>query len=174
MDMNAASFQGYGGLYPPARKHVRDQRDPEKFATVRYEDKNKNGFIDLIQYDLDGDTIFEETVSLLALGLDDKAEVMNTCASNYKQLNKSFAKLTVQIWQRALKVKQIAEKQGVNTNWYAFLQQPRTASEKYQYGYWLTFYLYKDMCHQALLKGNKELKQKLDIAYYSGNWTNFK
>ena len=174
VDMNAASFQGYGGLYPPAKKHVRDQRDPEKFATVRYEDKNKNGFIDLIQYDLDGDTIFEETVSLPELGIDDKAVVINIGASNYKQLNKSFAKLTNQIWQRALTVKQIAEKQGVNTNWYAFWQQPRTASEKYQYGYWLTFYLYKDMCHQALLKGNNALKKKLDVAYYSGNWANFK
>jgi hypothetical protein len=123
---------------------------------------------------LDGDTIFEETVSLTELGVDDKVMVINTGASNYKQLNKTFAKLTNQIWKRALTVKQIAEKQGVNTNWYAFWQQPRTLSEKYQYGYWLTFYLYKDMCHQALLKGNKELKRKLDIAYYSGNWANFK
>jgi hypothetical protein len=174
VDMNAASFQGYGGLYPPAKKHVRDQRDPEKFATIRYEDKNKNGFIDLIQYDLDGDTIFEETVSLPELGIDDKAVVINTGTTNYRQLSKTFVKLTNQIWQRALTVEQIAGKQGVNTNWYAFWQQPRTLSEKYQYGFWLTFYLYKDMCHQALLKGDKALKKKLDVAYYSGNWTTFK
>jgi hypothetical protein len=67
-------------------------------------------------------------------------------------------------------VLRIAKKMDINTNWYAFWQQPRTMNEKYQYGYWLSFYLYKDMCHLAEMKGNKELKSALDKAYYSGNW----
>jgi hypothetical protein len=170
VDLSARSFQGYGGLYPPAKTHVRDQWQPEKWATVRYSDTNKNGFADYIEYDLNGDTIFEEKVSLLELGIDDKTSIINTGTSDYKNLNKCFTKLTNQIWNRSKDVVAIAKKQGINTNWYAFWQQPRTLNEKYQYGYWLTFYLYKDMGHKALLNGNLELKQKLDVAYYSGNW----
>jgi len=174
VDMSARSFQGYGGLYPPAKLPIRDQYEPDKWATIRYSDTNKNGFADYIEYDLDGDTIFEEKVSLLDLGLDDKASIINTGSSDYKHLNKCFTKLTNQIWNRSKEVAAIAKRQGINTNWYSFWQQPRTLNEKYQYGYWLTFYLYKDLCHNALLKQNLDLKRKLDVAYYSGNWSNFK
>jgi hypothetical protein len=170
VDMNAGSFQGYGGLYPPAEEHVRDQKEPQKWATVRYDDTNKNGFIDLISYDLDGDTIFDEIVSLLELGIDDRASIINTRITDYKSFNKIFKRCTYDIWNRSNKVLKAAQKMDINTNWYAFWQQPRTTNEKYQYGFWLTFYLYKDMCQVATLKGDASLKTKLDKAYYSGDW----
>ena len=84
-----------------------------------------------------------------------------------------FSKLTHDMWTRAELVQKIALKYGVSSSWYAFWKQPRTLFERYQYSYWLTFYLYKDMCHKALLDGNKTLKTKLDKAYYSGNWRSF-
>jgi len=46
-------------------------------------------------------------------------------------------------------------------------------NEKYQYGFWLGFYLYRDMRNVAEMKGDRSLKMKLDKAYYSGNWKNF-
>ena len=170
IDMNAASYQGYGGLYPPAKSHVRDQIEPNKWATVRYSDTDKNGFFDFIEYDLDGDTIFEEKISLLELGIDDRTSIINTGKTDYKSFNKIFKKLTNQIWSRSQDVLVIAKKQGISSNWYTFWQQPRTMNERYQYGYWLTFYLYKDMCHAALLNGDTELKRSLDKAYFSGKW----
>jgi len=170
VDMNAASFQGYGGLYPPAKKHVRDQLEPEKWATIRYTDTDDNGFLDKIEYDLNGDTIFEETVLLNELGIDDRAAIINTGKSEYESLSKTFRDLTKAIWKQTCDIKEAARKMGINTGWYSFWQQPRTMNEKYQYGYWLSFYLYKDMCHLAEMKGNKELKGALDKAYYSGNW----
>jgi hypothetical protein len=173
IDMNALYFQGYGGLYPPAKKHVRDQKEPEKWATVRYEDTDNNGFFDLIQYDLDGDTIFEETISLKAMGIDDKSNIINTAKTDYKTMNKTFVKLTDEMWKKSQQVVRIAEQMGVNANWYAFWQQPRTTFEKYQYGYWLMFYLYRDMRHAAMLNGDEALKQKLMKAYYSGDWSEF-
>jgi hypothetical protein len=173
IDMNAGSFQGYGGLYPPAKTHVRDQKEPEKWATVRYDDINKNGFIDFISYDLDGDTVFEEKASLLELGIDDSTSIIYTGNTEYKSFNKTFKELTNEIWNRSQVVLNIAKKMDINTNWYAFWQQPRTLNEKYQYGFWLTFYLYKDMSHIATMKGDGSLKTKLDKAFYSGNWNIF-
>ena len=145
-------------------------KDPESWATIRYSDTNNNGFIDGVEYDLDGDTKFEEKVSLLDLGIDDKAPFIETGNLKYDAMTKTFGKLTANIWARAVKVQKIALKQGINTAWYALWKQPRTINERYQYGYWLTFYLYKDMCHKALLDGNNVLKTQLDKAYYSGNW----
>ncbi len=174
IDMNASSFQGYGGLYPPAKSYARSQVEPEKWATVRYSDTDNNGFFDFIEYDLDGDTVFEEKISLLALGIDDKSPIINTGDTDYNSFNEIFTNLANQIWARSQNVLKIAKEQGINSNWYAFWQQPRTLGERYSYGYWLAFYLYKDMCHVALLNGDKELKRKLDKAYYSGNWENFK
>lgn len=173
LDQNAACYQGYGGLYPPSNSFIRLSKDPENWATIRYSDKNNNGFMDCVEYDLDGDTQFDEKVSLLDLGIDDKGPLIETGNMKYNAMTKTFGKLTANIWNRSEKIQKIAIKQGINTSWYAFWKQPRTINERYQYGYWLTFYLYKDMCHKAFLDGNNALKTQLDKAYYSGNWNNF-
>lgn len=170
IDMNASVYQGYGGQYPPVMDAKRLAKDPQRWATIRYSDTNKNGFADCIEYDLNGDSIFEEKVSLLALGLDDKASIINTSKTDYKSFNRLFTRLTRDIWSRGEAVIKVAKLMNVETNWYSFWKQPRTLNERYQYGYWLTFYLYKDMCHVALLINDTLLKTELDIAYYSGNW----
>jgi hypothetical protein len=170
IDMNASVYQGYGGQYPPSKTPERLAKDPQKWATVKYSDTNNNGFIDYIEYDLDGDSIFEDKVSLLELNIDDKTSLINTKSMSYSTMNKCFEKLTNDVWMQSQKVIKVAKKQGLNTNWYAFWKQPRTLFEKYQYGYWLSFYLYKDMCHKALIDGNMKLKTQLDKAYYSGVW----
>ncbi|MBL7968444.1 MAG: hypothetical protein JNK09_15675 [Prolixibacteraceae bacterium] len=170
IDMNARYFQGYGGLYPPAEKHERDQKEPAKWATIRYSDTDSNGYFDKIEYDLNGDTIFDETVSLKTLGINDRVSVINTADTDYKSFNRIFVKLADNMWNESKDVVRIAEKMGVNTNWYAFWQQPRNLNEKYQYGFWLKFYLYHDMRDLAKIKENKSLLLQIDKAYYSGNW----
>lgn len=173
IDQNATSYQGYGGLYPPASTFDRLAKNPDYWATVRYTDTNSNGFIDCIEYDLDGDAKFEEKVLLINLGIDDNAPLIETGDMKYKAMTKTFKKLTANNWNRAEKVQKIVLKLGINNTWYAFWKKPRTMNERYQYSFWLTFYLYKDMCHKALLDGNNELKTLLDKAYYSGNWNCF-
>lgn len=145
IDMNAGSYQGYGGLYPPAKSHVRDQKEPEKWATVRYSDTDKNGFSDLIEYDLNGDTIFENRVSLKELGINDSANVIQTAKLNYKDLQKIFAEMAEKQFKFAGEAIHLAKKLGINPGWYSFWMTPRTLYEKYEYGYWLNFYLYHDM-----------------------------
>lgn len=169
IDQNATCFQGYGGLYPPAPTFDRLYNNPVKCATIRYSDTDNNGFFDCIEYDLDGDKSFEEKVSLLTLGIDDKAAVIETGQYNYRQMTKLFEEATNQQWQRAMKVQKLAQKLGISTLWYAFWNQPRTLNERYQYSFWLSFYLYKDLCHKAIIDKNTALKTQLDKAYYSGN-----
>jgi hypothetical protein len=109
----------------------------------------------------------------LDLGIDDRASIINSGNTDYKSFNKLFKRLTIEMWDRTQKVLKVAREMDINTNWYSFWQQPRTLNDKYQYGFWLTFYLYKDMCHIATLKGDELLKTKLDKSYYSGDWELF-
>lgn len=175
IDINARHFQGFGGLYPSARKlFERDQTMPDAWATVRYADTDSNGFFDFIEYDLDGDTIFEESFSLTGMGIDDRAKVINTSRISYRKINRLFRQSADRIWKTSGKALKTARKMGLNTRWYAYWQQPKSVNDRYQYGFWLTFYLYRDMCQIALLNGNRDLKEKLDRAYYSSDWKNLK
>ncbi len=54
------------------------EQSVDKFALIKYEDSNNNGFIDKIFYDLDGDKIFEDSVSFAALGLRDTQPLFST------------------------------------------------------------------------------------------------
>ena len=169
IDQTALSFQGFGGLYDlwgPSRI----QREPGKFATVKYTDTDNNGFFDLIQYDLDGDTIFEESVSLKTLNIDDRQQVIQTSGMSYPDFQKLFKDITEKNWKRALQAILVAQKNGLNIDWYAFWKSPRTLWEKYDYSYWLNFYIYNDLRQMSKLKHDKKSTDKIDHAYYSGNW----
>lgn len=170
IDQTAFSFQGFGGQYDRWGRN-RLQREQEKFATVKYTDTNNNGFIDVIEYDLDGDKQFEEKISLTDLGIDDANAIIKIDRFQYKNFNQLFTKVANEMWSKAQLVLSVAKKNQINTDWYAFYQQPHSLHEKYDYGYWLMFYLYRDMRHAALVEGNTVKVTILDKAYYSGDWS---
>jgi len=169
IDQTAYSFQGYGGLYG-RWGWGRIQREPQKFGTVKYTDTDNNGFIDLIEYDLDGDKIFEDKVSLKELGIDETCPVIQTADMKYCDFQKMFSDLTENMWIRAQDAIQLAKKSGVNTDWYSFWMQPHSLHEKYDYGYWLSFYLYHDLRDIAKTRNDTARIKLLDKSYYSGNW----
>lgn len=169
IDQLAYSFQGFGGNYERWGRE-RLQKQPDKFATVKYSDTNKNGFIDLMEYDLDGDFQFEDRVSLIELGINDRQEVISTIAFTYQSYRDLFKKVADGIWQKAQLALKIAAKEGLNTYWYSFYKKPLSLHQKYEYGYWLTFYIYQDLRHKARIENNLEKVKKLDRTYYSGNW----
>jgi hypothetical protein len=138
---------------------------------VKYADTDNNGFIDQIEYDLDGDKLFEEKISLIALGIDDKQALFETGTSAYNDFNKLFSRVAEQMWKRAVQAVELAAKLRISTNWYAFYKQPRSIQEKYDFGFWLNFYLYRDIKHIAAQTNNKALLSKIDRAYYSGDWS---
>lgn len=170
IDQTAYNYQGFGGLYDKWTFH-RMNLDPECFGLVKYTDTDSNGFVDKIEYDLDGDRFFEECVSLHELGISDCAALIETSEKQYTDMQDLFRKTADDMWENALAVVEVARCHRINVEWYNFYRNPRSVMERYQYGYWLAFYLYKDMKQTAMQQGDKEKLLRLDRAYYSRNWT---
>lgn len=170
IDQFAKYYQGMGLLYDgygPGR--VREE--PEIFATVRYTDTDNNGFLDKIEYDLDGDTIFETEISLHELGLDDVCDIINTADMLPADMWALQQKTADSMWRNAMDAVEVARRYGINTSWYAVMMSPRSVRERYDYGYWLAFYLYKDIEHTLISRHamTDELKE-LHRAYYGRDW----
>ena len=87
----------------------------------------------------------------------------------YTDLRKLFRKVAENQFRRATEAAAAAGKTGVNPGWYAFWMKPRNLHEKYEFGYWLNFYLYRDM-RQWASTYQKDWVPAIDKAYYSGNW----
>lgn len=171
IDQLAFSYQGWGGLYDTYQpKWERKQNEFSPFSTFKYEDTDNNGFIDKIEMDIDGDTIFEKTVLLKELGIDDRCEIINTAEMEYEDFRKLHTLMSENIWKNALLAINIAENKGLNTSWYAFMKSPKSESQKYNYGYWLQFYIYMDLVYQANRSGKEEELLTIDKAYFGGNW----
>lgn len=146
---------------------------PEKVATVKYTDTDNNGFIDLIEYDLDGDEVFETAISLKELGIDDTCEIIDIRNCTHKDYNKFhdiFVRSANQLWNNAQDADRVAQKEGINTSWYARYKTAFTLREKYDFGYWLQFYIYNDLLNKYMRENNKEMVRKLTISYYSSDW----
>jgi len=171
IDQMAYSFQGFGGIYDTyTEDHQRLQKKFTPFPTIKYEDTDNNGFIDKIDMDMDGDSIFEKTVELKDLGIDDSCEIIHTASMGYEDFHKLHTTMSNNIWNNALKALQIAKNAGLNTSWYANMKKPKSENQKYNYGYWLQFYIYRDLINQAERQNDSQLERKINQAYFGGNW----
>ena len=164
IDQNANYYQGWDRMW------MGMDRQPGKFGTVKYTDKDDNGFFDYIEYDLDGDKKFEMTIDLKALGLDDRCELIDISTFKYKDYTSMMKKMSKSMWKNAMTAVQVAQKYNVQTLWYAKLMQALSVRQQYNNGYWLQFYIYKDLEHTFMQKGDQEKLKQLTVAYYSGNW----
>ena len=164
IDQNANYYQGWDRMW------MGMDRQPGKFGTVKYTDKDDNGFFDYIEYDLDGDKKFEMTIDLKALGLDDRCELIDISTFKYKDYTSMMKKMSKSMWKNAMTAVQVAHKYNVQTVWYAKLMQAFSVRQQYNNGYWLQFYIYKDLEHAFMQRGDQEKLKQLTVAYYSGNW----
>ncbi len=174
IDQNATFYQGWQGWRGPniqPEDHV--FVEPETFATIKYSDSNNDGIFDVIEYDLDGDMKFEKIINLINLGIDQKYEVIDISKYSYNDFHKLQIRIANNLWKNAEIMVKIAKNYRLNTNWYAVLMNPSSIREKYNYGYWLQFYLYNDIIYFFEAKGEKELTDKLTKSYYSGELNNF-
>ena len=160
IDQEAKYYQGWS----------RSEEEPQEFASVKYEDSDLNGFIDKISYDLDADHEYEKTILLKELGIDDRCDVIDISELDYKGFQDLHLKTANAIWDKAQQAMTAAKKFNLNVNWYANLMQPNSIREKYHYGYWLNFYLHRDMLDYALRKDDSILFKRIEKAYYSGDW----
>lgn len=173
IDQTAFSYQGFGGQYGRWGKN-RLQIEPTKFALIKYEDTDNNGFIDFIKYDLDGDQSFEDSVSLITLGILDTHDLITTESLEFNKISKTFESQVNKNWGKAIEIKAIAEKYGINTNWYNFYLHPNSINQKYDFSFWLSFYLFRDLLDQSKLNKDIVLENKILYAYYSGDWSKLK
>ena len=162
VDQNTEYYQGWDRLWI--------NKNPKKFATVKYTDKNGNGFLDYVEYDMDGDGKFETVFDLKALGIDDRAKLIDVSSFTYRDYTKMMKRMSDGIWERAQTAVRVAHKYGLNTSWYAWWIEALSMREKYHRGYWLQYYLFQDLMNYGLRTGDKDLQQKLVGAYCSGNW----
>lgn len=166
IDQDAEFFQGFNRTF--------QNRNPRRFATVKYSDTNGSGFFDTVEYDLNGDKVFESKVSLKELGLSDECEIIDISNFTYKDFRVLFKKLSDDMWKNAQDALAYAEKLGLNTAWYAKLKNPLSERERYHKGWWLQFYIYRDLEYLFLRNGDKKMLDKLHRAYYSGDWNMLK
>lgn len=164
IDQNANYYQGWDRMW------MGMDRQPGKFGTVKYTDKDDNGFFDYIEYDLDGDKKFEMTIDFKVLGLDDRCELIDISTFKYKDYTSMMKKMSKSMWKNAMTAVQVAHKYNVQTLWYAKLMQAFSVRQQYNNGYWLQFYIYKDLEHTFMQRGDQEKLKQLTVAYYSGNW----
>ena len=81
-----------------------------------------------------------------------------------------FKTIANNIWLRGQQAIAVAENAGLSTEWYNFYKKPLSLHQRYEYGYWLNFYLYHDLRDYYATSGNTPKINQLDKAYYSGNW----
>lgn len=163
IDQMGTAYQGFD------RKWV--GREPKKFATVKYTDKDNNGFFDYIEYDLNGDSVFENTVDLKALGINDSCQIIQTAGLKYADFVRLKTEMAGNLWMNGRLAMKVMEKYQQNTQWYAKLFEADSVREKYNNGYWLQFYAYKDLENYFLRTGKKDLLEQLHVAYFTSDWS---
>lgn len=169
IDQNARYYQGMGGIYD-GYGPKRIETEPTVFPTVKYTDTDNNGFFDLMEFDLDGDKVFEQRLSMKELGLDDRCQVINTASMKYEDFVDLESKVSDAMWKNAEKAVEVAKTKKLNTKWYALMLQPKSIREHYHYGFWLQFYLYNDLKDLAERTNDKALASVIDKAYLQGKW----
>lgn len=169
IDFGAQSYQGWGGLYNGI--YQRDQKDPDIFPTIKYEDTTHDGFFNTVNYDLDGDTLYEQSFHLEDYNISLKNTIVyETAQMSYDSICSLYKECSIRLWGQAQKAVQVATKYHINTKWYAFFFHPGSINEKYQYGYWLQFYLFSDLYQMAESTGDEKFIKELIKAYYSQKW----
>lgn len=160
IDQDASYFEGWDRMWMGL------DRNPKSFATIEYLDTDGNGFFDTMNLDLDGDKKYEETVSLTALGVPDSADVIDHSRYGYDDYVALGKRVADGVWKRAMECRKAARRMGVEDRWYAMWMQPRSLRQRYDHGFWLAFYLQRDMRHHLLSTAGPERVAAFDRAFY--------
>ena len=172
IDQDAGSYQGWGGLYEDGYNRL--PKEPAKFPTVAYEDTNSDGFFNLVKYDLDGDTIFEQTFNLDDFNIKANYKIVETASSNYEGISSLFEKSAAGLWIQTEQAIEVAKQLDINYKWYAQMLYPKSLEEKYRFGYWVQFYLFTDIMKLAKQTNNESLRIRVLKAYFQQNWDTMK
>ncbi|MEN8227691.1 MAG: hypothetical protein ABFS38_06010 [Bacteroidota bacterium] len=171
IDQFAEYYQGWQGWRGP---NIQPEdmvfTEPTAAPLIRYEDTDQNGFFDLIEYDMDADHNYEERISLIDLNLTDTFNVIITADLTYEDYQQIFRGLAEKSWEAATAAYHVAETFGLECAWYNNLLHPQSIAQKYNYGYWLSFYIFEDLKAYCRFKEDDELLKKIERAYVTSDW----
>lgn len=168
VDQTAFSFQGFGGLYDRWRPE-RLQTTVTHYPVFLYSDQNKNGFFDFFSYDLDGDGVPEDSLNLLQLGVNDQEQRFHPVELNDLKGKQFFSEIADQQMKSALQWMEIAQQVGVPVQWYQFYTKPLSVHQKYDFGFWLKFYLWNDLKQRARQLQLPDWEKEINKAYARGS-----
>lgn len=168
VDKNA---EFHGGNKTPSPKPLA-QRVEE---VVKYTDTDKNGFLDTIEYDYDGDRTIDLRVSLLDYGSTsnphpDLVPLIDTHKEGWKGLNALFAKIANQSLQEAHMVYRAAWRRGLTTPEIDKLAFASAIGERYDHAYWLKEKIFREI--RTRIK-NITLEKDLTRLYYTGQFDEY-
>ncbi len=168
VDKNA---EFHGGNKTPSPKPLA----PRVEEVVKYTDTDKNGFLDTVEYDYDGDRAMDLRVSLLDYRTvsnphPDVGQLIDTHKEGWKGLNAVFGKIANQSFQEALTVYRAAWRRGLTTPEIDKLAFAAAIGERYDHGYWLKEKIFREI--RARVR-NTPLEKDLTRLYYMGQFEEY-
>ncbi len=175
VDFNAKYYQGWQGWRNGGDSIPHDEIDyePTIFSTIKYTDTDNNGFFDLLQFDIDGDRIFEDSISLLKLNILDSVTTFSPKNKTYKNYEQLFLKALKNADNNIEYAKKTAILLNIKLGWYQQLLNKSTSKHlKYQNNFWFNWFFYR---HLIDLKNTNKLPNTFTInniqsAFANGNW----
>ena len=171
VDQFATYYQGWQGW---RGKNIQPEdfvfTEPEIAPIIKYADTDNNGFFDEVSYDMDADKNFEEVISLITLGIQDSSVVIQTKNILYSDYNKLFEEVAIESWKQAMDAMAVIEMYGIDNSWYNVLLRANSTHDKYNNGYWISYYCYQDLKSYCKINNDEKLLNEIQKAYFSNNW----
>ena len=164
VDKNA---EFHGGNKTPSPK----PSAPRVEEIVKYTDTDKNGFLDTVEYDYDGDRTIDLRVSLLDYRTSqnpnpDVALLIDTHKQGWKGLNQLFTEMSNQSFQEALTVYRAAWRRGLTTPEIDRLANASSVGERYRNAYWIKEKIFREV--RSRIRNDRTLERDLIRLYYLG------
>src|SRR5215217_78835 len=168
VDKNA---EFHGGVKTPSPKPLATRVE----EVVKYTDTDNNGFLDLVEYDYDGDRTVDLRVSLLDYRTagnphPDVVPLIDTRKEGWKGLNFLFGSIATQSFQEALMVYRAAWRRGLTTPEIDKLAFASAIGERYDHGYWLKEKLFREIRSKVR---HTPLEKDLTRLYYTGEFAEY-
>ena len=159
----------YWGGSGPARGNASPEKAPKVDEVVVYADQDKDGYIDLITYDYDGDRQIDLTVDLLKLGGPDadKADLFDPAIEKWQGLSKRYKEMVHQSWADAMVVYHAAWKRGMTDKEMEELSVASSVGEKYIKAYWLRETVFRRLYKK--LASDEQAQDELVKAHFLGS-----
>lgn len=173
----------HGGVKTPSPKPLA----PRVEEVVKYIDTDKNGFLDTVEYDYDGDRTIDLRISLLdyrSAGQPhpDVVTLFDTHKEGWKGLNSLFATIANQSWQEALDVYRAVWRTGLTTPEIDKLAFASSVGERYDHAYWLKEKIFRLLrsriqevrqAEPARATTLNNLEKDLTRLYYTGQFAEY-